>query len=181
MSKSRFFIAILPPDAILYEVVAFQKEIETAYGSKHAQNAPPHITIIPPFEANLEEVEILIETLSKSNFYNNPIEIYLDGFQNFDHRTLFVDVAKNEALERFSKVVKQLFNQQKIIPQRVEKHFFVPHITIANKDLKKKDFKFALLEFKQRDYQRKFLLTEIVVLRFEDRKWKLYKQIEMLN
>lgn len=181
MSKSRFFIAILPPDAILNEVVAFQKEIEKAYGSKHAQNAPPHITIIPPFEATVVEVETLIGVLSKSNLDNNSIDIHLDGFQNFDHRTLFVDIAKNEALERFCKAVKQLFNQQKIIPQRVEKHFFVPHITIANKDLKKKDFKLALLEFKQRDYQRKFLLNEMVILRFEDRKWELYKKIELQN
>lgn len=179
MSKSKFFIAILPPKKISKEILEFQKEIESNYGAKHAQKAPPHITVIPPFDANEVPIESLIKKLQLYDFGGESIEIKLENFQTFDQRTLFVDVAKNERLEHFSKAVKLLFNHQKIIPQRQEKHFFVPHITLANRDLRKSDFKAVANEFKKRIYQRNFFLNQLSVLKLEGRKWELFEIINV--
>lgn len=103
--------------------------------------------------------------------------IELDNFQRFESRTLFVDVAKNEAFEGFCKALKLLFNQQKIIKQRAEKHYFVPHITLANKDITKRDFKKAWEIFKDRVYQRGFTLKEISILELKGGVWKLVDSI----
>lgn len=171
----KYLIAVLPPSAISKEIIELQKEVESRFGSSHAQKAPPHITVIPPFDCSAEKITEFVAELIR--FLNdNPtvdIIIELNNFQRFESRTLFVDVAKNEAFEGFCKAIKLLFNQQKIIKQRVEKHYFVPHITLANKDITKRDFKQAWEIFKERVYQQNFSLKEISILELKNEGWKL--------
>tara|TARA_R110002111_G_scaffold82660_2_gene130094 strand:- start:213 stop:485 length:273 start_codon:yes stop_codon:yes gene_type:complete len=88
-----------------------------------------------------------------------------------------VDVAKNHSFEAFCKELKLFFNQQKIIKHRVEKHYFIPHITIANKDIKKRDFNTAWEGFKDRRYQRSFKLKRFVVLELVMQQWEIKTEI----
>ena len=171
----KYFLAILPPDQISNEIVSFQKEIESRFGSVHAQKTPPHITIIPPFECDPEKLTELtsVFALFLKNKPTIDATIELNNFQRFESRALFVDVAKNETFENLCKELKLLFNQQKIIKQRVEKHSFIPHITIANKDIKKRDFKVAWADFKGQGYQRRFKLEHLALLEFVVGKWKV--------
>lgn len=171
----KYFIAVLPPFSISQEIIEFQKEIELHFGSLHAQKAPPHITLIPPFDCKVEKLkafkENLISFLTDESFSN--LIIQLDNFQRFESRTLFIDVAKSEPFEKFCKDLKLFFNAQKIIKQRSEKHYFVPHITIANKDIKKRDFKLAWEHFKSKKYERSFNFNEICFLELKDQKWEV--------
>ncbi|MFT5665844.1 MAG: 2'-5' RNA ligase [Vicingaceae bacterium] len=171
----KYFFAILPSTIILNEIIDFQKEIEASFGSVHAQKTPPHVTIIPPFHCEEEQLQDFIEKISL--FLNDTsiinLKIHLVNFQRFEGRTLFIDIAKNESFEKLCKGLKLLFNQQKIIKQRVEKHFFIPHITIANKDIKKRDFKVAWEDFKARKYQRSFGLESLAVLELIEKKWEV--------
>jgi 2'-5' RNA ligase len=169
----KYFIAILPPISISNEIIEFQKEIELHFGAVHAQKAPPHITAIPPFSCTIEKLEEFKKTLLPflaDKSLDNVI-IHLDNFQRFESRTLFIDIAKNEKFEKFCKELKLFFNSQKIIKQRIEKHYFVPHITLANKDIKKRDFKLVWEHFKNREYQRNFSLESLAVLELVDGKW----------
>lgn len=172
---NKYFLAVLPPDQISPEIVSFQKEIESAFGAIHAQKTPPHITIIPPFECEPEKLTELISVFALF-LKEKPIAdvtIELNNFQRFESRTLFVDVAKNDRFEKLCKELKLLFSKQKIIKQRIEKHYFIPHITIANKDIKKRDFKVAWEVFKERGYQRSFKLKYLVLLELVVGKWEV--------
>ena len=177
---NKYFLAILPPEKIATEIVAFQKEIEDNFGAIHTQKTPPHITIIPPFECapeKLSELTSMLALFLKGKATDDMI-IELNNFQRFESRTLFVDVAKNDEFEMLCKELKILFNQQKIIKQRVEKHYFVPHITIANKDIKKRDFKVAWENFKEREYRREFSLKSLVVLKLIEKQWTVMNEIQ---
>ena len=175
----KYFLAVLPPKSISNEIVDFQKELERKFGCVHAQKAPPHITVVPPFDCSEEKLELFVTNIvgflnDKSTIDTN---IHLDSFQRFESRTLFVDVAKNEKFETFCKDLKTLFNRQRIMKKRVEKHYFVPHITLANKDIKKRDFKTAWTELKNREYQRSFTLTNLNVLELVKDNWFVKRNI----
>ena len=174
----RYFAAIIPPEHIKSEILSFQKEIEVSFGATHAQKATPHITVIPPFETTIESLLRLREKIVHQlpELSSEKITIQLNGFQIFDSRTLFVDVEKDELFEQFCKKLKLLFYQERIVKQKEEKHYFVPHITIANKDLKKKDFKLAWEHFKGREYKRRFELEAIHFLRLES-KWEVHERV----
>ena len=162
-------LAILPPKHISDQIIGFQKELEVKFGAVHVQKVLPHITVIPPFDCEEQLAKDFIENLKGflSSFDKKHL-IHLDDFQQFDMKTLIVDVAKNVPFERWCKEIKLFFNSQKIIKQRQEKHFFVPHITIANKDIKKRDLKLAWAEFKARKFQETFLLETLTLLKLED-------------
>ena len=176
----KYFLAVLSPLTILEEIIGFQKEIEETFGSIHAQKTPPHITVIPPFDC--EEKKLHAFTEKAITFLNDMsimnIKVELDNFQRFEGRTLFVDVAKNETFEKLCKELKLLFSKQKIIKQRIEKHYFIPHITIANKDIKKRDFKVAWENFKEREYRREFSLKSLVVLKLIEKQWTVMNEIQ---
>lgn len=178
----KYFLAVVPPVHISTEIIAFQKNIEQLFGATHAQKVPPHITIIPPFDC--AENKLIDFTEKIVSFLNNKstvdITLYLDNFQRFESRTLFVDVAKNEPFEKLCKELKLLFNQQKITKSRVEKHYFIPHITLANKDIKKRDFKLLWEDFKERTYQRNFELDCLVVLELKDGVWIIKEHLSVL-
>jgi 2'-5' RNA ligase len=172
-------IVVVPPKLISEEIIGFQKEIEVKYGAIHAQNVVPHITIIPPFDCEQEKCEEFISSIMQFiSSKESILEIHLDNFQQFDMKTLIVDIAKNVSFERWCKELKLLFNQHKLIKQRVEKHFFVPHITIANKDIKKSNFKLAWLEFKHREFQAKFKLENLSIL-VKNEKWETFDNLEL--
>jgi len=171
--KSKWLIAFLPPPKIGSEILGFQKELEQHFGTVHAQKAPPHITVVPPFDADDYSISKLIRTFNKMEPPKPPFSVCLDGFQHFGQRTLFVDVAKNERFENFCKEIKKQFDKLKITAQRKEKHFFVPHITIANKDLKKRNFQTAFQLFGEREYRRNFLAERLSLLQLTAGKWKV--------
>jgi len=171
----KYLLTVLPPLTISQEIIELQKEIEARFGSVHAQKIPPHITVIPPFRCEEDALHRFIVKLII--FLNDRLTInlsvILENFQRFESRTLFVDVARNDALENFCKELKLLFNQQKIIKQRVEKHSFVPHITLANKDIKKREFKTAWENFKNREYRRSFTVERLTVLELVEQNWEV--------
>ncbi|MFT7084533.1 MAG: 2'-5' RNA ligase [Vicingaceae bacterium] len=175
----KYFLAVLPPLVLSEEIIGFQKEIENRFGSIHAQKTPPHITVIPPFDCESEKMDNFIE--KTTTFLNDisivDVDIRLENFQRFESRTLFVDVAKNEVFEKLCKELKLLFNLQKIIKQRMEKHYFIPHVTIANKDIKKREFKAAWEDFKEREYQRNFKLKSFAILELVEKKWEVKTEI----
>ncbi len=178
----KYFIVVIPPVEISTEIIGLQKEIEVKFGSVHAQKAPPHITIIPPFDCELKKLEEFIKNITHflSNKLTIDIKVILDNIQRFESRTLFVDVAKNEVFEKLCKELKLLFNQQKLIKQRIEKHYFAPHITLANKDIKKRDFKLLWEDFKTREYQRNFALDTITVLELNNGNWIIKSYLNVL-
>lgn len=176
---SKYFLAILPPKHISNEIIEMQKEIAVEYSSTHSLNSPPHITIIPPFECDSDQLENCIMNLPaffEEGKYSN-LEIVLNNFQYFDFRALFIDVDKNDLLFELRREVKILFNKKGIIRGRAEKHDFLPHITIANKFIRKREFKRLWQDFKDKKYSSNFILKEMILLEFKEGKWIIYKSV----
>ena len=61
--KSLYFIAIIPPEKIRREIEELKKKISVAFNTKRALNSPPHITLIPPFRTELDNLNSLIQKL----------------------------------------------------------------------------------------------------------------------
>lgn len=174
----RWFIAILPPSNISNEIISFQEELREQYGFSHALKTPPHLTIIPPFEASINQIDSFSTQLQDSHL--PPFSLILDGFQAFHPRVIFVDVAQNQELRTFTKHVKSLFAAEKIVSNKGEKHSFIPHITIANRDLNNKHFKEIFPLFKTRPYNASFQVSSLYLLLKEkgSGSWKRFREIK---
>ncbi len=173
----KFFLAILPPDFISKEIIQIQKELGSLYLNDHSQKAPPHITIIPPFECDEEKLENFINSLPSFFLQKEykDMSIQLNNYYFFDSRTLFIDVDRNESLIKLRREIKILFNQNRIIKGIEEKYDFLPHITIANKNINKREFIRLWESFRGRKFQASFTLKEMTLLKFEKDSWITYK------
>lgn len=176
-----WFLAILPDEKTSNEIVSFQEELAHSYGFKHALNTPPHITIIPPFFCDFDVVDQFVRQIPLLDLLGEQgsFEIKLDGFQAFHPRVIFVDVEQNSTLMNAAKQLKQLFSMHRIKANKGEKHFFTPHITIANRDLTNKTFKLVYNDFISREYEASFEVSSIFLLKKENKKWSISAEISL--
>jgi 2'-5' RNA ligase len=74
MVKSPWFIAVIPPEDIQEAVTALKREAAARFESRHALKSPPHVTLIPPFVATLDEISSLEGFFGR--FRRRPISLF---------------------------------------------------------------------------------------------------------
>lgn len=138
--KNKYFLAIVLPQPYLDEVEQIKQQLHYNFGLKGAMRSPSHITLHMPFELQNKNEPVLINSLKKINF-DVPIEIKSNGFSAFDQRVIFINIKLNEALFSFQKlIVKHLATNFNLENEINNIRGFHPHITVAFRDLKKKQF-----------------------------------------
>ena len=174
-----YFIALLPPPAIQAQLQSFKEYFYTAYQSKGALNAPPHITLHMPFQWKEAKENKLIESLKNFSTGNKSFEIQLQDFNCFAPRVIFAQVIESEILRvlqqqlhRFVKIELNLFNAQ------YRDKPFHPHITLAFRDLKKDKFEIAWQEFRGKRYTEKFDVNGITLLKHDGKVWISYANFD---
>ncbi len=170
--KNLFFLAIIPPEPIKSAVMAFKKEVEEKFGSKAALRSPPHITLHMPFQWRKDREDQLREIMSGFRFQNFPLEVEIKNFDFFEPRVVYVDVVKSEVLTKFQKeMVGYVKRQLNIFNADYKNKPYHPHMTIGFRDLKKSVFPEVKKEFQDREYQARFEVSEICLLRHNGKTW----------
>ncbi len=175
MPDPLFLIAILPDLEIQQEVTAFKQECAQLFQASHSLNAPPHITLIPPFRWPLEQLESLKDVLLDFSYDQLFFNISLDGFNSFPPRVVFVGVKENEDLtELQSGLVGHLF--QKLNLKSKRGHGYHPHMTIAHRDLQESVFPMAWEHFSAKNYKRLFRAEGVSLMGHRGGKWEILEQ-----
>jgi 2'-5' RNA ligase len=182
--KELYFIALLPPEALTKQIHSIKEEIAAHYNSRKSLMIPEHITLIPPFHCSAELLDILLVRLKNLCHEKKPFEVHLMGFGHFDKSVLFIQASSqpNKALGELhldvTKVFSEDFSSIKL-PQSGEK--YTPHLTIANKDLTRQNFKKAWADFGKRKFEEKFTVNSIFLLKHTQGIWKLEKEMKFGN
>jgi len=151
-SKQRFFIALVPPSDIQHHITEIKLYFAEHYNTRGALNSPPHVTLQPPFEWPAAEVPKLEESLKEFAANRLPIFVTLSGFAAFDPRVIYVDVVKSPALlEMQQDLMSYLEANLGIVDRISQTRPFVPHMTVAFRDLTQENFQAAWLEFAGRE------------------------------
>ncbi|MEN9221141.1 MAG: RNA 2',3'-cyclic phosphodiesterase [Thermostichus sp. BF3_bins_97] len=178
--KQRLFLALLPPPAIQEQVTAIQQQVAEQFASQAALRSPPHITLVPPFEWPSSELPILTGSLKAFTEQQIPTRIQLSGFGAFAPRVIYIHVVPSPELQQLQAQVHQhmqpLLNQEeKAFPARP----FVPHITVAFRDLSPAHFRAALPAFETRPFQGSFTVSELTLLIHDRKRWQVFAQFPM--
>jgi 2'-5' RNA ligase len=173
MALKKYFIAIVPPEPLLGDINLLKKEVSEKYNNKSALRSPPHITLHLPFEWKSEKEEKLVETLRQFKF-GHHLEIALNGFSCFEPKVVFIDVEKNELLDRFQKnLVTHIKEHLHIFNQANDTRAYHPHITIAFRDLRKADFFAMMEEYKHKQYAASFNCSSFCLLEHTGKIWQI--------
>ncbi|NMF58761.1 2'-5' RNA ligase family protein [Pseudanabaena yagii] len=171
--NQRFFIALLPPMAIQTEVLQIQNYFRDRYGTKATLKAPPHITLIPPFELSSDRLEPLQSELAQFAKTRSPFLIHLSGFAAFPPRVIYIDVQTNPTLQSlYVDIAATLSNELGIVDPYANRPF-VPHMTVGFRDLTPENFELAWAEFSDRQINFEFAPKEITLLSHDQQQWQV--------
>lgn len=172
--KRKYFIAVVIPEPFYERIEALKQALLDDYGLKGALRSPAHITLHRPFEWKEEKEQLLIEKLEQFRF-DQSVSIQLKDFDFFEPRVIYVNVVPNPqlvllhgALKLYAKRELQLFNEWEDL------RGFHPHITVANRDLKKPQFYKLQPEFARRQFEGAFAYGGFSLLRLE-KTWEVLK------
>lgn len=171
-SNPLYFIALVPLPSICEEVTAFKQYAAQHFGSGHALNSPPHITLIPPFRWPEDQHAKLRTSLTDFSFQAPSFSINLSHFSSFPPRVIFIDVVENKELINLQEQLAQHFAQQLGI-QHKGPFGFHPHMTVAFRDLKEEVFPKAWAHFSEQTYQRAFPADQLTLLHHDGKKWEI--------
>jgi 2'-5' RNA ligase len=159
----RFWVGVILPKKISKGMLKIQKKIAKKYKTYHSLESKigPHFTITYQEnvnERNLKKIEKVVNEISKEI---KSFKVEIKGIRRFYKlRVICAKVLKSKELNSLSKKLSyRLSKFEKIRRLRP----FTPHITLADKDITKENFKEAFKEFKNKKIFYEFELNKIYI------------------
>ena len=169
-----YFIAIIPPEAAEQGIHAIKQEISEKYDTKKALKLPAHITLEPPFKMKEEKEAKMLELLKNFAAEQKKFKVKLKDFAAFAPKTIFLKVENPEPMKTIFHSLQQELKVHKFI--KAEKESIHPHVTVAFRDLDRKNFRKAWQEFKERKYEESFLAEAVFLLKHNGETWDIFKK-----
>jgi 2'-5' RNA ligase len=171
MPARKYFIAIVIPPPFFEKIESVKEQLFERHHLKGALRSPAHITLHRPFEWKEEKENKLVETLKQFD-HTSSFEIEMNGFACFEPRVIYVNVLQSEKLDLLQRNLTLLAKKQlQLFNQFEDERGFHPHITVANRDLKKQKFYELWPEFQSKEFKGTFDYKGFSLLRLE-KKWE---------
>ena len=165
-----YFIAIVLPEELNKKIRKWKELMHEKYGCSVGLRSPAHITFVPPFWMEEEKEQQLITDVDVISSPVQPFTISINNFSAFKPRTIFADVIVDEALQKLKAAVDTFFSKAEY-KVKIDNRPFHPHITIATRDLHKKDFNDAWPTFENKKFKANWEANGLSVLRHNRINW----------
>ncbi len=173
----QFFIAILPPENIREEVRSLKEEIKEKYHSKRALRLPAHITLQPPFKLREEQIPHFLKVLGEFAGTERSFKVELSGFGAFPPRVIFIEISNPTPVIHLHNALHEVMLQTLGEEPELGNREFHPHITLATKDLQRKQFEEAYLDFQKRNFSASFIASSLILFRHNGKNWNTFKEL----
>jgi 2'-5' RNA ligase len=172
-----YFLAIIPPSPLFEEALKLKNYFKENYQSKASLNSPPHITLHMPFQWKEDREDELVSTFGRFSSSINPFNLKLSGFGSFPPRVIYIDVARNESLDTLQKELHQHCKKElNVFNANYKDKGFLPHITLAFRDLKKPLYEKAWEEFEHKEFSNEFMVDKFVLLKHNGKVWEVFRE-----
>lgn len=176
-----YFIALIPNHTLRKEIYALKEDLFTNTGAKKAMNSPAHITIQRPFRRDDSFENKLVSSLKQFAEKQNSFKISLSGFGCFEPKTIFIDVLESQELMKLHQELNSFLSDLLKYESKELNTNIKPHITIANRDLDKKEFYRVWLEYKTRIFNAEFSVKSIFLLKHNSKNWDIIQEFLFKN
>lgn len=177
---AKFFLAIIPPEPILGEVMALKEYFSLHHRSKGALRSPAHITLHMPFDWTEKKVEKLKKALTLFSSGQKPVKITLSNFGCFAPRVIFIRVEHSQELLELQKKSDTFFKTELNVFSAAYRDLpFHPHMTVAFRDIRKEEFTAAWKIFENKKFEASFTADSIALLRHDGLKWNVFEQFKL--
>jgi len=179
MPAKMYFLAILTPTEVNKKVLEWKYYMREHFGCVVAMRSPAHITLIPPFWMSEELESTLANEVQSFAVEQVPFKVELKDFDAFRPKVIFLHVKPSEKLEKLRSSLETFLLSKNNYPIKQEARPFHPHVTIANRDLLRKDFPEAFRHFQKMAYQQEFLAAEVSLLKHVSGEWTIAQKFAL--
>lgn len=178
MSKAKFFVALIPPEPLAGEIMAWKEEFNARFNSKAALRSPAHLTLHMPFEWPEKRNQELLSVFGQTAKATAPFQIQLKGFGAFPPRVIYVAVTPSQELSTFQQAVNEQARKQLYLlhPTHNDRGFH-PHLTVAFRDLRKIDFPTAWDLVVDAAFDKTWTANELALLRHDGKCWQVWERL----
>ena len=166
-----YFIALVLPEELNKKVLHWKNFMRERYDCKVGLRSPAHITFVPPFWMEEERETFLLNYIDRIAIATAPFIIKTKNFSAFKPRTIFIDVEKTKELDNLKKATDIFFRKNSAYEMKIEGSSFHPHITIATRDLFKKNFYECWSVFAREEFLEQWEARSLAVLRHNKKNW----------
>jgi len=177
---SRYFIALVPEGKLHEEVMAMKEHMAKKFRSKAGMRSPPHITLHMPFKFKDKDEDRLKHKLSVLS-KEKQIKTALSGFGAFPPRVIYIRVELNEDLyDLWTKIVAVTRKDLGLDNADYKSLGFIPHMTLAFRDLKREMFHKAWAEYSEKSFEREFPVNKIALLKQDEEGWNVLEEFPLM-
>ncbi|HEX5025615.1 MAG TPA: 2'-5' RNA ligase family protein [Agriterribacter sp.] len=175
-SENLYFIALIPQKELQEAITAYKIDFAERFDSKAALKVVPHITLKAPFTLPQNQHQLLIQWFPGLNINSGRFNIELKDFGCFFskyHPIIFINPVTNTTLYEMQKEIITSFKNNcpgKTHPVDLK---FVPHITVAYRDLTPAKFSEAWKEYHHKKYHALFEVNCIYLLQHDGTQWNV--------
>ena len=170
--RKRFFVALLPPAEVQAKANEIKGVMRDQYASKAAFRSPPHVTLLAPFDWPIAELPRLAQALKTFAASQLPVPMTLDGFAAFAPHVIYINVVQGD---RIMEIQPQLLSHVEstigLARKRDQNRSFVPHMTVAFRDLKPNMFRKAWPVFQHQEIHFDFTVGQLTLLIHDGKMW----------
>jgi 2'-5' RNA ligase len=166
-----YFIAIVLPASLNEKILPLKNMMKEKYGCHAALRSPSHITLVPPFWMDELEEPALNEDINNLSNELSTFTIKTNNFSCFRPRTIFIATEANNELNAIKKEADNYFTNKPSYKIKIDTRPFHPHITIANRDLFKKNFYESWEYFKNKKFKEECVVTGMSLLKHNQKNW----------
>jgi 2'-5' RNA ligase len=178
-AQARFFVALIPPQAIQDYASQIIQELGDRYCARTSK-AVPHITLQPPFLWQTNAISELETCLTSFAHSQAQIPVMLSGFGAFPPRVLFINVLKTaELLQVQTDLMAHLEQYLGIVDPVAQRRSFSPHLTVASRNLTQQTFKQAWSELRQRSIEFEFVSDRLTLLIHNGQSWQIQSEVPL--
>jgi 2'-5' RNA ligase len=170
--KQRYFVALLTPQSIQDCANQIKQHFADHHGSRAALKSPPHITLQPPFTWFCSEQVLLETSLQEFAIAQSAVPVTLNGFAAFPPRVIYINVLRtSDLLALQTSLMDHCESKLGIVDPVGKQRPFVPHLTVAFRDLTPPNFQAAWPEFQDRPFDFEFTASHLTLLRHDGMRW----------
>ena len=120
----------------------------------------------------MHQIDLLQLVLDRFCAGQSPFVIELDGYGHFRKDVVYINVRKDDKLMDFRRKLVTVVTAANLLELPKISGQYIPHLTLANRDLKEEYFKMAWEQFRDEPFHAHFQLANIVLYRHDGEIWK---------
>ena len=182
MPDSLYFIAQLPPEETVTKVRKLQDLLSRRFGYRKALRKPVHTTLIKPFRRAEDGITVLKKLLETVAAGAESFPAASSEIGSFGKRVLYLAMSPKSSFAHLHRTIKdKLMTNLHFPPDFFESRPFVPHITLASRDVKKASFEQAFNLLQEQRVELSYRCDRFHLMKHNGTQWQTDSEFTLIE